>query len=80
MYIVVQLGVIEGSGMKCYGVDVSSRVGRYNSGQCPIRRVVGGGRQKTLGVTLIYVKITSSGVNCALNNLRGGKSRSRKGY
>ena len=38
----------------------------------------GGGRQKTLCVTLTYVKITSSGVNCALKNSRGGKSRSGK--
>ena len=41
---------------------------------------VGGGRQKTLSVTLTYVKITSSGINCALKNSRGGKSRSGKGY
>ena len=40
--------------------------------------VWGGGRQKTLCVTLTYVEITSSGVNCALKNSRGGKSRSRK--
>ena len=38
----------------------------------------GGGRQKTLYVTLTYVEITSSGVNCALKNSRGGKSRSGK--
>jgi len=37
-----------------------------------------GGRQKTLSVTLAYVEITSSGINCALKNLRGGKSRSGK--
>ena len=38
----------------------------------------GGGRQKTLCVTLTYVEITSSGINCALKNSRGGKSRSGK--
>jgi len=38
----------------------------------------GGGRQKTLCVILTYVEITSSGVNYALKNLRGGKSRSGK--
>jgi len=37
------------------------------------------GRQKTLSVILTYVKITSSGVNCALKNSRGGKSQSGKG-
>jgi len=36
MYIIVQLDVIEGPGMKCYGVDISSRVDRDNGGQCPI--------------------------------------------
>jgi len=40
----------------------------------------GGWKQKTLSVTLTYVEITSSGVNCALKNLRGDKSRSGKGY
>ena len=40
----------------------------------------GGGRQKTLHVILTYVEITSSGVNCALKNSRGGKSRSGKSY
>jgi len=39
-----------------------------------------GGRQKTLSVTLTYVEITSSGINCALKNPRGGKSRSGKVY
>ena len=39
-----------------------------------------GWKQKTLLFTLTYVEITSSGVNCMLNNSRGGKSRSRKGY
>jgi len=38
----------------------------------------GSGRQKTLCVTLTYVEITSSGVNCVLKNSRGGKSRSGK--
>ena len=35
---------------------------------------------KDFTVTLTYVKITSSGINCILKNLRGGKSRSKKGY
>ena len=39
---------------------------------------MGGGRQKTLCGTLTYVEITSSGVNCATKNLRGGKSQSGK--
>ena len=43
-----------------------------------VRPQYGDGRQKTLCVTLTYVEITSSGVNCALKNLRGGKSRSGK--
>ena len=30
--------------------------------------------------TLGYVKITTSGINCMLKNLRGGKSRSGKGF
>jgi len=37
-------------------------------------------KQKTLSGTLTYVKITSSGINCILKNLRRGKSRSGKGY
>ena len=39
----------------------------------------GGWKQKTLCGTLTYVQITSSDINCALKNSRGGKSRSRKG-
>ena len=38
----------------------------------------GGGKQKTLCITLSYVKITTSGVNCTLKNLRGEYSRSGK--
>jgi len=41
---------------------------------------VGMWKTKDFTVTLTYVKITSSGINCALKNLRGGKSRSGKGY
>jgi len=40
---------------------------------------MGGGNKRLLSRTLTYIKITSSGVNCALNNSRGGKSRSGKG-
>jgi len=36
------------------------------------------GKQKTLFVTLGYVEITTSGINCVLKNSRGGKSRSGK--
>jgi len=35
---------------------------------------MGGGRQKTL----TYIEITSSDINCALKNSRGGKSKSGK--
>ena len=35
---------------------------------------------KDFTVILTYVEITSSGINCMLKNLRGGKSRSGKGY
>ena len=35
---------------------------------------------KDFTVTLTYIKITSSGINCILKNSRGGKSRSKKGY
>ena len=45
-------------------------------GSCDVE----GWKTKDFTVTLTYVKITSSGVNCILKNLRGGKSRSRKGY
>ena len=34
-------------------------------------RIVGVHRQKTLGITLTYVVITSSGVNCVLKNSKG---------
>ena len=40
---------------------------------------VGGGKQKTLSVTLSYIEIIILDVNCVLKNLRGGKSQSRKG-
>ena len=35
-------------------------------------------KQKTFCFILSYVKITTSGVNCALKNSRGGKSQSGK--
>ena len=62
----VQSGIIE-------GFDSSSWE-MWNTGWI----AVGGGRQKTLCVTLTYVEITSSGINCALKNSREGKSRSGK--
>jgi len=41
--------------------------------------VVWGWKTKDFTRTLGYVKITTSGVNCVLKNLRGDNSRSRKG-
>jgi len=41
--------------------------------------IMGGWKQKTLFVTLDYVKIITLGINCILKNLREGKSRSGKG-
>jgi len=58
-------------GFSCYKQNVKG------SGSSPQLRC-GGERQTILCVTLTYVKITSSGVNCALKNSRGGKSRSGK--
>jgi len=37
-----------------------------------------GGKQKTLCVTLGYVKITISDINCILKNLKRDNSRSEK--
>jgi len=47
---------------------------------CSVKReVLWGVETKDFIGTLSYVEITTSGVNCMLKNLRGGKSRSGKG-
>jgi len=47
---------------------------------CPLELIsaMGVENKRLLSGILTYVEITSSGINCALKNLRGGKSRSGK--